>query len=52
MTNITVQDNAGSNFHTTFTDGTPVLTSIQMQFQEVDILLSKDHNRQEEVRGF
>jgi len=51
MTNITVQDNAGSNFHTTFVDGTPTLTSIQMQFQEVDILLSKDHT-EGGVRGF
>lgn len=50
MTNITVQDNAGSNFHTTFEDGTPVLTSIRMSFQEVDILLHKDHDKGD--RGF
>lgn len=50
LTNITVQDNAGSNAHTTFVDGTPTATSMTLAFNEVDYIYRKDHEQHE--RGF
>ena len=51
LSNVSIQDNAGSNLHTTFEDGTPTLTSITLSFNEVDILTRKDHEDGGE-RGF
>ena len=51
LTNVSVQDNAGSDLHSTFEDGTPTLTSITLSFNEVDILTRKDHEDGGE-RGF
>ena len=50
LTNITVQDNAGSNAHTTFDDGTPTATSMTLAFSEVDHIYRKDHEAHQ--RGF
>ena len=40
---VTVQANPNSNMHQTFSDGMPVVTSMQLSFQEVDIILREDH---------
>ena len=49
---VTVQYNAGSDMHQTFTDGMPVTTSLQLSFQEVDIILSDDHDQAGTVQGY
>jgi hypothetical protein len=51
LVNVSVQDNAGSDLHSTFEDGTPTLTSVSLSFNEVDILTRKDHEDGGE-RGF
>ena len=43
LTNVTVQDNANSNTHTTYDDGTPVVTSMVLTFKEVNIITRNDH---------
>ena len=40
---VTIQANPTSNMHQTFSDGMPVVTSMQLSFQEVDIILREDH---------
>lgn len=43
LTNISVQANPTSDLHQAFPDGMPVVTSMTLAFQEVDIITRKDH---------
>ena len=43
ITSINVQDNSGLNYHSTFRDGSPIVTAISIQFAEVDIITREDH---------
>lgn len=43
MTSISVQYNAGLDQHVTFSNGFPIRTDIQMNFQEVDVITRDDH---------
>lgn len=44
LTGINIQHNPGTDMHVTFADGTPVVTAMQLAFQEVDIITRKDHD--------
>ena len=48
LTDVTIQENAGSNTHSTFDDGTPVVTTLVLTFKEVNIITRNDH---ESARG-
>lgn len=48
LTDVTVVENANSNTHTTFDDGTPVITTMRLTFKEVNIITRNDH---ESARG-
>lgn len=48
LTDVTVVENANSNTHTTFDDGTPVITTMKLTFKEVNIITRNDH---ESARG-
>ena len=43
LTNISVQANPSSDMHNSFSDGMPVITSLSLGFQEVDIITRQDH---------
>lgn len=42
-TNVAVQNNQGMNMHMSFEDGMPILTTLSLNFQEVDIITREDH---------
>lgn len=42
-TNVAVQNNQGMNMHMSFEDGMPILTTMSLTFQEVDIITREDH---------
>ena len=48
LTNVVVQENSNSPTHTTFDDGTPVVTTMVLTFKEVNIITRNDH---EAARG-
>ena len=50
LTNITVHFNSGLSQHATFSSGMPVVTSMQLQFTEVEFVFRKDH--QEGLTGY
>lgn len=43
LTNVQVQANPSSDMHVTFDDGMPIVTSLGLTFQEVDIITREDH---------
>ena len=49
---VTVQYNAGSDMHQTYTDGMPVTTTLKLTFQEVDIILRDDHDASGSLHGY
>ena len=49
---VTVQHNNGTDMHHSFGDGMPVVTSLQLQFQEVDIILRDDHDSSGSLQGY
>lgn len=40
---VTVQANPSSDLHVTYTDGTPITTSLRLDFLESDVILREDH---------
>lgn len=42
-TDISVQANASSNMHQSFSDGMPISTTMSITFQEIDIITRNDH---------
>ena len=49
---VTVRANPSSNMHQSFTDGMPIVTSMSLAFQEVDIILRDDHETSESNQGY
>ena len=52
LVSVSVGHNPTSNTHTTFSDGMPVVTSMNLIFQEVDIVLREDHENSKSLQGF
>jgi hypothetical protein len=52
LVSVSVGHNPTSNTHTTFSDGMPVVTSMNLVFQEVDIILREDHENSKSLQGF
>lgn len=48
LVNVTVVENANSQSHATFDDGTPIVTTMRLDFKEVDVITRNDH---EDARG-
>ena len=49
---VTVQANPSSNMHQSLVDGMPVMTSMSLAFQEVDIILREDHTGSDSNQGY
>ena len=45
LTNVAVQSNPGLDMHMTFPNGMPVLTTLSLNFTEVDVIVRGDHDR-------
>ena len=43
LTDIAVQNNQGMNMHMSFEDGMPIITTISLNFTEVDVITREDH---------
>ena len=52
MTNCVVQENGGDPYHSTFYDGAPTSTSVQLRFEETQIVMRGDHLDSQSLRGF
>lgn len=52
LSNITVQANPSSDMHATFGDGMPIVTSLALTFQEVDIITRQDHDAAGTLQGY
>ncbi len=52
LTNFVVQENGGDPYHSTFYDGAPTSTSIQLRFEETQIITREDHEESDGLRGF
>ena len=52
LLSVVVQYNAGSDMHQSFVDGMPVTTTLQLTFQEVDIILRDDHDASGSLHGY
>jgi hypothetical protein len=48
LTDVQIVHNPGTDMHSTFADGTPLVTAMSLGFMEVDIIIRKDH---EDVGG-
>ena len=44
-TNVAVQANTGTPMHVAHFGGAPVITSLQLSFREVDIVMREDHEQ-------
>ena len=42
-TNVSVQANSSTDMHVSHADGAPIITTMQLQFMEVDIITRQDH---------
>lgn len=45
LTNVGVQSNPGLDMHMTFPNGMPVLTTLSLNFTEVDVIIREDHDQ-------
>lgn len=45
LANVTIKHNPSSDLHVTYTDGTPVATSMKLDFQETDVIIREDHEK-------
>ena len=52
LTSVSVKANSNTSMHQSFVDGMPVSTSIALQFREVDIILSDDHDKSGTLQGY
>ncbi|WVQ00044.1 baseplate tail tube cap [Synechococcus phage MA10] len=43
LTDVAVQNNQGMNMHMSFEDGMPIITTISLNFTEVDVITREDH---------
>ena len=49
---VTIQANPSSNMHQSFSDGMPIVTSMSLNFQEVDIIIREDHEESTSNQGY
>ena len=49
---VAVQANASTNMHQSFVDGMPISTTLNLTFQEVDIITRNDHEESQSLQGF
>lgn len=52
LRDISVQDNQGMNMHMTFPDGQPIVKTMSLTFQEVDVITRDDHESSGSTVGF
>jgi len=52
LTNVTVQANPTQNMHMSFEDGMPVVTTLSLQFMEVDVVTRDDQEKSQSNQGF
>ena len=52
LTNVAVQSNPGLDMHMTFPNGMPVLTTLSLNFTEVDVILREDHDSVDSNVGY
>ena len=50
--NVAVQNNQGMNMHMSFEDGMPIITSLSLNFMEVDIITRDDHEESGSMVGY
>lgn len=43
LTDVAVQNNQGMNMHMSFDDGMPIITTLSLNFTEVDVITREDH---------
>ena len=49
---VAVQANASTNMHQSFVDGMPISTTLNLTFQEIDIITRNDHDESQSLQGF
>ena len=49
---VAVQANVSSNMHVSFSDGMPISTTLNLTFQEIDIITRNDHDESQSLQGF
>lgn len=49
---VAVQANAATNMHQSFNDGMPISTTLNLTFQEIDIITRNDHMEAQSAQGF
>lgn len=49
---VAVQANASTTLHQSFSDGMPVSTTLNLTFQEIDIITRNDHEESQSAQGF
>ena len=52
LRDISVQDNQGMNMHMTFPDGQPIVKTMSLTFQEVDVITRDDHMKSGSSVGY
>ena len=52
LTDVAVQNNQGMNMHMSFDDGMPVITTVSLNFTEVDIITRDDHEKAGNYVGY
>ena len=52
LTDVAVQNNSGMNMHMSFDDGMPILTTVSLNFTEVDVITRNDHRSATNNVGF
>lgn len=52
LRDISIQDNQGMNMHMTFEDGQPIVKTMSLTFQEVDVITRNDHESSGSTVGF
>ncbi|QBP05997.1 hypothetical protein [Synechococcus phage S-B68] len=52
LTDVAVQHNQGMNMHMSFDDGMPVITTVSLNFTEVDIVTRDDHEKSSSYIGY
>ena len=50
--NVAVQNNQGMNMHMSFEDGMPIITSLSLNFMEVDVITRDDHAESGSMVGY
>ena len=52
LTDVAVQNNSGLNMHMSFDDGMPIITTVSLNFTEVDVITRNDHRNASNNVGY